>query len=287
MAEKYELTKVYYPTSLSDLLTLAHSKPKAVIFSGGTYLLRNQSSRSFRLPETVITLHTVDELRKIGRTDARIDVGASASIEQILKTGRKMLPRILVDTLEGIAPPGIRGLATLGGNICVRERSMTSHATLHILDAQLEFRSPSGGRWIPATRIRTPEGILAIEPGEVLTRIRLPLEPWNVQYFRRTGSSPYTEAPDSLAFSAVARTGRGILGDVRFAVASHLPVIYRNRDLETTIIGRKLPLNRKDISAFVELLESNIGDNGYALSPSQTDKVIFLVKSLLEGLPAE
>jgi CO/xanthine dehydrogenase FAD-binding subunit len=105
MAEKYELTKVYYPTSLNDLLALANSKPKAVIFSGGTYLLRNQSSRSFRLPETVIALHTVEELRKIGRTEARIDVGATATIEQILKTGRKMLPKILVDTLEGSLRP--------------------------------------------------------------------------------------------------------------------------------------------------------------------------------------
>ena len=287
MAERFEPSKIHYPDSLNDLLSLAHSKPEAVIFSGGTWLLRNQAKPRFRLPETIISLHTVEELRRIGRTENRIDFGAAASLEQILKTCGRSLPQLFTETLEGLVPPGLRGLATLGGNVCVPERSMTSHATLHILDAQLEFRRLTGARWLPVTGVRSQEGKLLIEPGDVLTRIRLPLAPWNVQYFRRLGTNPFAFSQDSLVFAAVARTGRGIVGDLRFAIASHQPCIYRNRDLETSVIGRRLPLNPKDVSAFIGLLEEDFGAKNLDFTALQRERILLLVQSFIENLPKE
>lgn len=287
MAEKSEETRVFFPPSLADAVALCGQLPDAVPFAGGTWLLRDQGSRYLNLPEAVISLHNIDELTRIGRTESRIDIGSTATIRKILTVGRNILPRIFFETLESIAPPGVRGLATLGGNVCVRERSMSSHPTLHIMDAKLEFRRLGGSRWIPATSVRTPEGVLLVEDGELLTRIRIPLENWNVQHFRRIGTGPLSGNGDFLVFSSLGRTGRGIIADLRFALGSNLQKIYRNRDLETQLVGRKLPLSSREISAFLEALRDDIGRTCPELSVFLRERGISLVGRLLSNLPTD
>ncbi|MCL1818503.1 MAG: FAD binding domain-containing protein, partial [Spirochaetaceae bacterium] len=182
-------TAVFFPQTMVDLLALRRQRPDALPVAGGTWLLHNQSSRFLRLPKAVIALHTIEELDRIGRGESRLDIGAAASMSRILMVGRNILPPVLRDTLESVATQGVRSLATLGGNICIQGRSMTTHPTLHILDARLEFRRTGGSRWVPVTSART-DGKLCMEPDEVLTRIRIPLENWNVQYFPRKGANP-------------------------------------------------------------------------------------------------
>jgi CO/xanthine dehydrogenase FAD-binding subunit len=287
MAKKFEVSQIYFPPTLNDLLSLRNQRPDAVIYAGGTWLIRNQGSRFLRLPEAVISLHTIEDLSRIGRTESRIDIGSTATFKRILKIGRNLLPRIFFETLEEIVPPGVLSLATLGGNVCVRDKAMTSYPTLHILDAKLEFRKVGGGRWVPATAVRDPEGRLLIGPGEVLTRIRIPIEQWNVQYFRRIGPTPYTDSAGSLVFSAVARTHRGIIGDLRFAVGSGRPVIYRERDLETTLIGRRLPLSSRDVSTFLETLKENLESPALNFSSFQKERVLRLVEWIIANLPTD
>jgi CO/xanthine dehydrogenase FAD-binding subunit len=287
MARKFEVSQIYFPPALNDLLSLRNQRPDAVLFAGGTWLVRNQGSRFLRLPEAVISLHTIEELSRIGRTESRIDIGSTATLKRILKIGRNLLPRIFFETLEEIVPPSVLSLATLGGNICVRDRAMTSYPTLHILDAKLEFRKLGGSRWVPATAVRDAEGRLIMGPGEVLTRIRIPIESWNVQYFRRIGPTPYTDSTESLVFSAVARTNRGIIGDLRFAVGSNRPIIYRERDLETTLIGRRLPLSSRDVSLFIEALRENLESPAPGFTPFQRDRVLSLVEWIITNLPMD
>ncbi|MDR2588067.1 MAG: FAD binding domain-containing protein, partial [Spirochaetales bacterium] len=209
-------TQVFFPPTLNDLLALRKQRADAVPVSGGTWILHNQSSRFLKLPPAVISLRTVEELTRIGRNESRIDIGSAATIARILCVGRNVLPQLLLETLESIGTPGIRSIATLGGNICVQGRSMSAHPTLHILDAKLEFRKSGGGRWVPVTHARA-DGKLLMGAGEVLTRIRIPLENWNVQYFRRIGSNPIAGSEDVLVFSALARTSRSFVTDLRFA----------------------------------------------------------------------
>ncbi|NJM06446.1 hypothetical protein HC891_10000, partial [Candidatus Gracilibacteria bacterium] len=88
----------------------------------GTWILRDQASRGLELPKVIIALHSIDELSRITRTESRFDIGATVPLKKIVKTGRKILPGILIRTLDQIAPPSVFNLATLGGNVCVRHR---------------------------------------------------------------------------------------------------------------------------------------------------------------------
>ncbi|MDR1933581.1 MAG: FAD binding domain-containing protein [Spirochaetales bacterium] len=279
-------TTVFFPQNLNDLLTLRKQRPDALPVAGGTWLLHNQSSRFLKLPNAVIDLHLIEDLRRIGRTESRIDIGAAVPINRILSAGKNILPRILLETLGAIATPAIRSLATLGGNICIQGRTMSTHPTLHILDARLEFRRAGGSRWVPVTHSRT-DGRLCIEPGEILTRIRIPLENWNAQYFHRIGSNPISGFEDVLVFSAMARTSRAIITDLRFAIGSNHLNIYRNRDMETLLVGRKIPLSRRDTTNFLQTLEENLKERQPGLSEFMRERSLSLIGRLLSNLPPD
>ena len=279
-------TTVFFPQTLNDLLALRRQRPDAIPVAGGTWLLHNQNSRFLKLPRAVIALHHIEELHRIARTESRLDIGAGVSINKLLSVSRNILPPVLRDTLLSIATPGIRSLATLGGNTCIEGRSMSTHPTLHILDARLEFRRAGASRWVPATHART-DGKLCIEPGEVLTRIRIPLEHWNVQYFRRLGSNPFSGTEDVVVFAAIARTDRASITDLRFAIGSNHLNIYRNRELETHLAGRKIPLSRREISGFLQNLEEDLKEKQPGIRDIFRDRSLLLAGRLLANLPVD
>ncbi|MDR1180258.1 MAG: FAD binding domain-containing protein [Spirochaetales bacterium] len=281
-----EETTIFFPQTINDLLATRKQRPDAIPVAGGTWLLHNQSSRFLKLPKALITLSAIEELRRIGHSGNHVDIGACVPMNRILATGKNILPQILLDTFEAIATPGIRSLATLGGNICIQGRTMSTHPTLHILDARLEFRKAGGVRWIPVTHSRT-DGKLCIEPGEVLTRIRIPLESWNLQYFRRIGSNPISGFEDVLVFATIARTSRAIINDLRFAIGSNHLNIYRNRDMETLLVGRKVPLTSREITDFLQNLETNLKDEQPGLSAFMRGLSLSLIERLFSNLPTD
>jgi CO/xanthine dehydrogenase FAD-binding subunit len=281
-----EETTVFFPQTLNDLLAIRKQRPDALPVAGGTWLLRNQSSRFLKLPKALISLSAVEELHRIGRSESRIDIGACVPINRILSAGKNILPQILLDTLESIATPGIRSLATLGGNICIEGRSMSTHPTLHILDARLELRRSGGSRWIPVTNARS-DGKLLIAPDEVLTRIRIPLENRNIQLFRRIGTNPLPGFEDVMIFSAFARTSRRIIADLRFAIGSNHLNIYRNRDIETQLTGRGIPLSTREINGFLQTLEADLKEKQPDFSDFMRERSLSLIGRFFSNLPAD
>ncbi|MDR1625421.1 MAG: FAD binding domain-containing protein [Spirochaetia bacterium] len=281
-----EETTVFFPQTLGDLLAIRKQRPDATPVAGGTWLLRNQGSRFLKLPKALISLSAIEELHRIGRSESRIDIGACVPINRILAAGKNILPQILLDTLESIGTPGIRSLATLGGNICIQGRSMSTHPALHILDARLELRRAGGSRWVPATNSRL-DGKLLMAPDEVLTRIRIPLENWNIQLFRRIGPDTVLGLEDMLVFTAIARTSRAIITDLRFAIGSNHLNIYRSRDLETHLVGRKIPLPAREIAAFLQTLETNLEDKQPGLSEFIRGRSRSLIGRILSNLPPD
>jgi CO/xanthine dehydrogenase FAD-binding subunit len=277
---------VFFPQSMGDLLAVRRQRPDATPVAGGTWLLRNQSFRFLKLPKALISLSAIEELHRMGGSESRLDIGACVPISRILATGRSILPQILLDTLESIGTPGIRSLATLGGNICIQGRSMSTHPALHILDARLEMRRSGGSRWVPATSSRS-DGKLLMAPDEVLTRIRIPLENWNIHLFRRIGSNPISGFEDVLIFAAIARTSRAIITDLRFAIGSNHLNIYRNRDLETHLVGRKIPLSGREIAGFLQPLEADLKDRQPGLSEFIRGRSLSLIGRILSSLPPD
>ena len=83
----------------------------------------------------------------------------------------------------------------------------------------------------------------------MFTKVRIPLEEWDVAVYKRVGSS-YALDENSASFVFLANTQKGMLSDLRVAFSGSL--VLRNRDLENNLIGSRLPLSEKDIQGMLE-----------------------------------
>ncbi len=234
--------RVYIPKTISELTQLLRRHENAKVYSGGTALVDTGRRNSLGMPDTLIALYDVEDLRRIARTDQYLDIGANATIRAISRVGHNVVPQILTDTLPHIVPPGLRNLATLTGNICVPGKTMTSIPTLIALSASVELRRSGGSRWVPVSRFHGGEHGPDIRSGEVVTRLRIPLERYDAQMFRKTEDT-------RLIFAAVARGSKSSIDEVRIVIGSTAHSVMRNRELEAELAGRKLPLGRREIES--------------------------------------
>jgi xanthine dehydrogenase FAD-binding subunit len=157
------------------------------------------------------------------------------------------LPALLTRAIEGIATPTIRNLATLGGNIACRDRFMDSWPALACLDALVELRDAGGSTWVNVNRLVSPDGKPSFPEGGLLTRIRVPIEQWDITVLRKVGNRDYP-GPETAVFALAARAEKGILAEFRLAFAGERAL--RLRDIESRLIGRTLPLSDRERASF-------------------------------------
>jgi CO/xanthine dehydrogenase FAD-binding subunit len=165
----------------------------------------------------------------------------------IIKMG-KVVPEALRLCLEAIGGPQLRCLATIGGNICTADRRLDASAPMLALDATYELRSAQSARWISASRFSSLPGPPAFKAQELLTRIRIPLGEWNYTAYRKFGSRDSGKDGGALVF--IIKNSKNVLTDIRIVFAGE--GILRDKNSETLLIGKKLPLNRRDAVDFVE-----------------------------------
>ena len=274
---------VYQPETMGDLLNLVSRHPDAVIWAGGTYLMLAQRNRRLKYSGRVILLKRVEDLQKISRTERYIDIGACATIDEIVQTGHAVLPTIFIEALGTIGPKSIRGTATLGGNICVQDCTMTLFPVLQLLDASFEIKKQGSTRWVSPAKIRGHNKLDGLTDGEILTRIRIPFKEWNYIHFDTFGSA-YVFESNPLVFSGLARSSRGILDDFRFSLSTSKTGIVRRKDLETELVGQRIPLTQREIVTFINRTEGNLLSIAEKLNNFQRERGKRLLKQFLENI---
>lgn len=190
------------------------------------------------LEQNSIFIRSIEELHYLNRTERFIDIGAAATLFDILQLGKKRIPTFFYEAVSSVANPFIRNIATIGGNICMKTHPATLFAPMLALDAQFEFRTPQNIIQMPATKYT------GVPQNSLLTRIRLPLGDWDIQIFKRLGPE-HVISETSGAFVFLASTERGILTDIRIAFSGKQS--FRCRELENNLQAAKLPLTDSQI----------------------------------------
>ena len=195
------------------------------------------------------SLRHIQELCVIDKKERNVDVGAAVPLSALLELGTPRIPQVLFDALSSIANPFVRNLATIGGNICASVSGFkhTLYAPLLALDARVEIRTPSElPHSIALSKISTfPEKFL-------LTKIRIPLEDWDISVFRRTGPSGRLNE-ESASFAFLAKMEKDVLSKIAIAFAGS--ICFRNKELENIMQGIKLPLSDKQIEDLTKKAE--------------------------------
>ncbi len=273
---------VYSPRSLGEALALFVPNPQAQVFAGGTAWQSEPLARSIRLSPVTISLHLADDLRKVAYGERFLDLGAALSLNQLLAVGSPWVSPVLKDAARVIGTSALRNLATLGGNLCQKGVLGDLFPVFHLLGAQFEVRNLRGARWLTSQSV-ADEGRITLQPGEILTRIRLPQEDWPQVFYQKIGNirTPWDER---LALAALARAKEGQLEALRLSF--HLPhsSLIRLKGLEAELAGQTLPLSARVRSLALEKFDEALGLLPVPASVFQRDRVMHMAKWVLTHL---
>lgn len=254
--------RVFRPKSLGGTLRLYTRNPGAMLYAGGTEITRQVqrgSGTPFGFPQKVIYLGNVQELNRISRGQRYLDIGSVLDLSRILSIGRNVLPPVLFENLSGIATPAVRNLATLGGNIALRNRRGDSLAALSVIDSQLELRTSGSTRWLSIHEFFNANGLPDLRPGEILTRIRVPLEDWDFALFRKVEAGKRFAA-SALSFAGVARFPKGNVEVLQFCIGGLKTPAFRMLALEGRLKNASVPVPSKFIDTLSHDLDEALNE---------------------------
>jgi carbon-monoxide dehydrogenase medium subunit len=165
----------FAPDTLDEVFELlGRYGDEAKLIAGGTALVILMRQNLVR-PTAVISLRRLRELAGIAADDGGLRIGALATHREA-ETSPLVAERarVLSETLRHVATIRIRNVGTLGGNLAHADPNQDPPATLIALGASVELASKQGRREVPVDEFFTDYYETALQPGEVVTAIRVP-----------------------------------------------------------------------------------------------------------------
>jgi len=150
----------------------------------------------------------------------------------------------------------IQNRATLGGNIANASPAADSPPTLLVYDADVELLSASGNRWVPYHAFHTGYKKTQLQPGELISRVRLPRSLWTWKECYRKVGTRKAQAISKVCFAARMRVEEGTVADIRIALGSVAPVPLRCFQTEALLRGAKV--NTATMKAAREMLSAEL-----------------------------
>jgi aerobic carbon-monoxide dehydrogenase medium subunit len=151
--------------------------PETRILAGGHSLLPMMKLRLAN-PERLIDINELDELSYIRESDGEIRIGAMIRHRELLESEllAKHFP-IFIDAEEVIADPPVRNRGTIGGSLAQADAAEDLSAVCSALKANVVIAGSGGERVVAMEDFHIGPYMTAIQDGEILTEIRLPVRP--------------------------------------------------------------------------------------------------------------
>jgi len=164
------------PATVADAVKLLSTMgDEARPLAGGHSLVPMMKLR-LATPEHLVDLHGIDGLKGIRRDGNTVVIGAMITLHQLLASDEiaKSLP-ILHETALLIADPQVRYRGTIGGNVANGDPGNDMPALMMTLRASYRLEGKSGARDVAASEFNQGAYFTALEPGELLTTISIPV----------------------------------------------------------------------------------------------------------------
>jgi aerobic carbon-monoxide dehydrogenase medium subunit len=229
------------PESLEEAFgLLAQHGEGAKVIAGGTSLIIWMRQRLLA-PKVVISLARIPNFDGISfdqKEGLRISAGARHRDIELSPIVRQYYP-LLHETFRKVAQPRIRHMGTVGGNLAGGDPLTDPGASLIALDAEVILSNGKRERRVALEEFFVDYYQTALEPGELLTEIRVPPP-------ERPGWAHIKFTPRSIedfATVGVALTLRlknGICQDIRLGLNSIAPIIMRAKRAEEALRSRQI-----------------------------------------------
>ena len=167
--------RYHRPETLDEAVRILNDSPDGVLLAGGTDLLVDLKQGK-RWHQDVISLTRVEELGSICIHGDTLVIGATVTHNQLIHS-----PLVrehcfaLSEAAESIATEQIRNTATVGGNLCTAASCADTAPILMALGSSLEIVGKPGQRTLPLADFFVDHRTTALEHGEVLSAIVVPI----------------------------------------------------------------------------------------------------------------
>jgi carbon-monoxide dehydrogenase medium subunit len=175
--------------SADEALSLAAEAGEDAKFLAGGHSLLPLMKLRFAVPEVLIDIGRLRDLSYIRDEGDVIVVGALTRHHDLEHSGLMAaeLP-LLAHAAGAVGDPQVRHRGTIGGSLAHGDPASDLPAVVLALDATLVIRGPSGTREVAASDFFVGLFETALQPGELLTEIRIPKPQapgWSFQKFTK------------------------------------------------------------------------------------------------------
>ena len=224
------------PTNLKDALALLGGENTKVL-AGGMSLIPLMKLR-LAAPGHVVDLGRVPGLNYIREEAGAIHVGAMTTHYEVETSPllRGKCP-LLAETASNIGDVQVRNVGTIGGSIAHADPAADYPAALYALEAKVHLVSAKSDRTLTMDEFLVDTMTTAIEPGELVLELILPVEGGS------TGVSYQKMAQPASGFALVGVAARvakagGQVSLVRVGVTGLAAKAYRAANVETLLAGK-------------------------------------------------
>jgi CO/xanthine dehydrogenase FAD-binding subunit len=223
------------PTALADALaaTAAGDRPVA----GGTDLVVGTRQGKWSLPDDLVALDRIAELRGIEATADGLRIGATTS-HAALAAHPAIRERwtAIADAASIVGSPATRHVGTLGGNVANASPAAETVGPLLCFGAVAELRSTSGGRRVALADLFTGPGRTTVAADELIVAVEVPEVAGAGSCYVRLEFRRQMEIAVVGATAVVCLDG-GVVRDARIAITALAPTIRRVATAEAALVG--------------------------------------------------
>jgi len=164
------------PASLTEALELKRRLGDGARFLAGGTDVMVQARQKKIVPEVMISLRGLAELRGVRLEGGSLLLGAATTLSE-LRTDSLVAQHLpaLSDAAQVMGSTQMRNVATVGGNVMSAAPSGDTLCPLLVLEAVCHLASAEGARQVPMHEMFLAPRQTAAQPGEVLTHLAIPL----------------------------------------------------------------------------------------------------------------
>jgi carbon-monoxide dehydrogenase medium subunit len=223
------------PGTLAEALELV-ADGSAKVLAGGMSLIPLMKLR-LAAPEKVVDLRRVPGLNSIRVAEGRLHVGALVTHYELESTPlvRTSCP-LLAAAAAAIGDVQVRNMGTIGGSIAHADPAADYPAALQALEAGIRIAGKSGERTVRAAEFFVDTFTTALEPGELVVEVSVPLEAGGTGVSYQKCYQPASGFALVGVAARVAKEG-GKVSMARVGVTGLAGSSYRAENVEALLVG--------------------------------------------------